>query len=358
MGAKICSQCVMDESATEISFNEKGICNFCIEYQKKEQQRRAETLVPGMPWILYGLKKAGQNKKYDCLLGLSGGADSSLCLHILVENGIRPLTYSIDNGWNTPESDENIMRLVEGLKVPFYRYTIDIDKFRELQSAFIKSGTKNIEIPTDHILMASTYEMAIKYGIKYIISGGNHATEGIMPQSYGYEPKDLRFIRAIYKKFTGKNLKGLPTISLPQYLFYRFIGGIKIINLLDYYDYNREKAKELLKEKYGWKDYHRKHNESRFTHWFQECYLPKVWGIDKRKPHLSSMINSGQITREQALEELKTPLDGCKYTEEIMGKLGIPQEASFDKRDYRDYLNNEKIYASLSKIYALYQKRK
>ena len=351
-----CVKCVLQ--AKEMRLNEKGVCNFCQEYEKREKVRKAEMLHPGLPWIWYQLKKTEQNKKYDCLIGLSGGVDSSLCLHYLKENDIRPLAFSIDNGWNTKESDENIMRLVEGLKVPFYRYTINIERFRELQAAFMKSGTKNIEIPTDHILMASTYEMAAKYGIKYIISGGNHATEGIMPQSYGYEPKDLRFIRAIYKKFTGKNLRGLPTISLPQYLYYRFVKGIKIINLLDYTDYNREEAKKLLADKYGWKDYHRKHNESIFTHWFQECYLPQVWGLDKRRPHLSSMINSGQLTKEQALEELKKPLDGCKYTPEIMGQLGIPTDAQYIRHDYKDYPNNEWLYHLLSKIYGIIRSSK
>src|SRR3990167_9163040 len=324
-----CVKCVLQ--AKEMRLNEKGVCNFCQDYEKREKVRKAEMLHPGLPWIWYQLKKTEQNKKYDCLIGLSGGVDSSLCLHYLKENDIRPLAFSIDNSWNTKESDENIMRLVEGLKVPFYRYTINIEQFRELQAVFIKSGTKNIEIPTDHILMASTYEMAVKYGIKYIVSGGNLATEGIMPQSYGYQPRDLTFIRGVYRRFMGHKLTGLPTISLLQYIYYRFVKGIKVIYLLDSYEYNREKAKALLQEKYGWKDYGEKHCESRFTQWFQNYYLPSKFGLDKRRPHYSSLINSGQMTREQALKKLEEPLEYPKLDLDISAPI----------KDYKDYKNSE-----------------
>ena len=224
----------MNISASEITF-ENGVCNFCTEYQKTEVKRKAEALHPGRIWIYYELQKAGQGKKYDCILGLSGGVDSSTCLHYLAENNIRPLLFSVDNGHNKDAADENIMRMVETLKVPFQREVLNLPVFRELQKAFILSGTRNIEIPTDHVLMALTYQMAVKHGIKYIISGGNHSTEGIMPPSYGYQARDLTHIKAIYKKFIGKELKGLPTISFPQYLYYRFVKGIRVVNLLDYY---------------------------------------------------------------------------------------------------------------------------
>lgn len=341
----------MDTSDPDIRFDEKGICNHCEEYGPKEFRRRAEMLHPGRPWIYYELKKAGEGKKYDCLLGLSGGVDSSLCLHYLVENGVRPLTYSVDNGWNTAESDENIMRLVEGVKVPFFRYVIDIPRFRELQEAFIRSGTANIEIPTDHILTASSYELAVKYGIKNIISGGNIATEGIMPESWGYQPRDLTFIKGIYRKFKGKELTGLPTFSLKQYLWHRFIRKTKIIYLLDFYEYNREKAKQLLNQNYGWLDYGEKHCESIFTKWFQECYLPIIFGFDKRRPHYSSLINSGQMIRDQAIQKMEEPLIACRLSSEILAKLNIPRLEIFPKKTYKDYPNAEWQWNLLSKLY-------
>ena len=349
MEHKVCNNCVMDTSAEEITFNEKGICNFCIEYQKKEKVRKAEFLHPGRHWIFHELRK---QKGYSCLLGLSGGIDSSMCLHYLMaENGIKPLCFSIDNGWNDSKADENIMRMVEKLKVPFYRFTINLKEFSDLQIAFVKAGVKNIEIPTDHILMAATYKMAMDNGIKYIISGGNLATEGIMPPSYGYEARDLTHIKAIFKKFMNRKLKDLPTISLFQYLYCRFIKGIKIINLLDFYDYKREEAKKLLAAEYGWKDYYEKHEESIYTKWFQNFYLPVKFQLDKRRPHYSSMINSGQMTRKEAMEKLAKPL---KYPQ-----LGCEERVlKYEKRSHFDYPTNLWLWSLFSNIYGIISNRK
>ena len=286
---------------------------------------------------------------YSCLIGLSGGVDSATVLHKMVtEHGLRPLCFSVDTGWNKPQSDDNILRMVEKLKVPFYRYTIDLKEFADLQMAFVRAGVKNIEIPTDHILMATTYEMASKYGIKYIMSGGNMATEGIMPPDYGYEARDLTHIKAIFKKFMGRRMKGLPTISLPKYLYYRFIKGIKIIQPLDFGEYNRKEAIELLEKEYGWKSTGDKHCENIFTQWHMNFYLPKKFGLDKRRPHLSSMINSGQITRAEALEELKKPL--------MYPELGCEEKVlSYEVHDYMEYPTNLWIYNLLAKTYAYFR---
>jgi hypothetical protein len=297
-----------------------------------------------LPKIIHKIKEDGHRNDYDCLIGLSGGVDSSLTLHYIMELGLRPLTFSIDNGWNTPESDENIMRMVETLKVPFYRYTIDTEKFKELQTAFIYSQTPNIEIPTDHILMASTYEMAEKYNIKHIISGGNIATESIMPKSWGYNARDLKFINSVYKRFTGKKLSGLPVISFYQFIRARFLKSISITNLLDYYDYNRAEAIKLLEEKYGWKNYGNKHEENEFTKWFQNCYLPQKFGIDKRKAHFSSMINSKQMTKEEALVKLQEPFEF---------KEVFKLEGSFIPKSHRDYPNHEWLWNLFTGIYKI-----
>ncbi len=334
----------MDLSDPDIAFDVNGICDHCYEYQAKDKQRKRQQT--DLPWIYHNIKEAGAKGEYDCLLGLSGGADSSLCLHYLIENGIRPLTFTIDNGWNTKEADENIMRLVEGLKVSFFRYTIDTEKFKELQTAFIQSKTANIEIPTDHILMAATYEIARKYKIKWIISGGNLATEGVMPTAWGYNANDLKFIRSIYRKFTKHELNGLPQLSLRAYLWNRFIKKIRIVNLLDYYDYNRKQAIQLLYDKYGYKNYGEKHYESRFTQWFQAFYLPYYFGFDKRKAHYSSLINSNQMTRQQALKELAQPLEFPEI---------IQLDGPFKRQSYKDYPNSQWIRNLLSKIYARFK---
>ena len=326
----------MDSTDPDITFTE-GVCNHCLAYDRNEKVRQEESK------RIKEVYAAMKGEKYDCILGLSGGVDSSLCLHYLVRNGKRPLCFSVDNGWNTPESDENIMRLVEGLKVPFFRYTIDLDTFRNLQSAFIQSGTANIEIPTDHIIGATAYEMANKYGIKTIVSGGNLATESIMPAAWGYNPGDLVFIKDVYKKFTGKKLKGLPLLPLWKYNYYRWVKRIKTVPLLDYYEYNREGAKRILETEYGWKDYGEKHNESVFTSWFQSFYLFEKFGYDKRKAHYSSLINSGQMTKKEAIELL--------MKEPIYPKLGIELKVmKYPRKTYKDYKNNEKIFKAISRL--------
>ena len=341
----VCSRCVMDTTDPDITFNEKGWCNHCTEFIEKEKQRQLDKTK--LPWLLHRIRKSG--KKYDCLIGLSGGVDSSLTLHYLVENGLKPYAYSVDNGWNTPESDENIMRLVETLKVPFYRYVLDSDKFLELQASFLEASVANVEIPTDHMLMASSYETAVKNDIKYIVSGGNLATEGIMPKAWGYQARDLKHIKAVYKYFTRRELTGLPVISLLNYLYYRFIKRIEVVNLLDYYEYNREEAKKLLNEKYGWKDYGEKHCESAFTVWFQNYYLPTKFNYDKRKPHYSSMINSGQMTREDAMRKLTAVL-------EYPAIMTRKHYMKYPKKTYKHYPNSEFYWNLLSKIYGYIHK--
>lgn len=320
---------MISDGDPEFSVDSNGLCNYCRFAASQANDRRVAYLK--RPWVMDQIRKAGEGKEYDCLVGISGGVDSSYVLHLLKENGLRPLAFSVDNGWNTKESDENMMRMVEGLQVPFIRYKIDLGAFKRLQRAFIQAGVKNIEIPTDHMLYAATYEMANKYGIKMIISGGNWQTEGTMPKSYGYNATDLTHIQSI------GDTKGLPTLSLLKYLYYRNIKRIRVINLLDFVDYNREKAIETLKKLYGYKPYGEKHSENIFTKWFQDVYLPEKFGIDKRRPHLSSLIHSGQITRKQAMQQLEHFQGGAGFTNEIIFDWKI-----FPKHEYTDYPTNEK----------------
>lgn len=344
-----CTHCIMttNEDPT-ITFDTKGVCNHCHSFEERNKKRRIDK--QELPWIVYEMKKAGRGKKYDCLLGLSGGVDSSMCLHYLIEQGLRPLCFSVDNGWQTPEAQENIMKLVEGLKVPYYRYNLNLEAFRDLQRAFIQSGLKNIEVPTDHVLMAATYEVARQYGIKYIISGGNLATESIMPEHFGYNARDLTHVRGVYKTITGKKLTGVPTISLLQYLWNRFIKKIKIVNLLDYYEYHREEAINLLTEKYGYKPYGEKHSESIFTKWFQDTYLYYFHGLDKRVPHYASLINSGQMKRQEALRLLQS------QPKKTWLPFNMPTTVNGQpfqkKQSHIDFPNSEKWWNRFSKIYA------
>ena len=324
----------MDKTAEEIVFTETG-CNFCDTAWKLRPEHFDELQRDGYADVK--LPELKTNKKYDVLLGLSGGVDSSFCLHLLCKLGVRPLVFSIDNGWNDPKADENIMRMVEKLKVPFYRYTINLDVFRDLQASFMRAGQKNLEIPTDHILMASSYELASKYGIKTIISGGNWATESIMPESWGYQARDLRHIKDVYRKHSQKTLRGIPTCGLFKFNYYKWIRGIRTINLLDYFTYNREEAIKTLEKEYGYQSYGEKHCESVFTQWFQNFYLYEKYGIDKRKAHLSSLIVSGQMTRDEAMVELLKP--------PVYPRLGIEERVMrYPKRPYTDFKTDEKAW--------------
>lgn len=335
----------MDGSAREIVYDENGVCNFCHQAQTALGETALQ--IGGLFNVLKDIWDAGdaaewKGGKYDCLIGLSGGVDSSFLLHKAMQMGLRPLCFSVDNGWNDPKADENILRMVETLKVPFYRYTIDIPRFRELQAAFMKAGLPNLEIPTDHILMATTFEMAARYGIKHILSGGNVATESIMPPSWGYSARDLTHIKAVFRQTMGKKLTGLPVCGLLKWNWYRWVKGIKTVYLLDYLEYNRNDAARILAEKYGWQEYGQKHCESVFTHWFQSFYLFEKFGFDKRKAHFSSLINSGQMTKAEALLELqKNP----EYPE-----LGIEQKVmKYPKRSHDDFPKDEHLYNAIAR---------
>lgn len=334
----------MDTSDPAISFDEAGVCNHCKSADTMEKKRLYEKAE--LPWVLDNIRKDGRGKEYDVLIGLSGGVDSSMALHHLVEQGLRPLCFSVDNGWNTKEADENVMRLVEGLKVPFFRYVVDLKAFKELQVAFVRSGTTNIEIPTDHILMAVTYEMAQRHKLTWIISGGNVATESIMPKAWGHNARDLGFIRSVYTTFfpKGRALKTLPLIGILGYLRARFLSGIKIVNLLDYYEYDRDAAVQLLSDRYGYRPYGEKHGESVFTKWFQNYYLPVKWGYDKRRPHLSSLIASGQMTRDKAVIALNEPL--------LSSPIDLQEWMDDGRAPVTNFKSSEWVWSFLSNLYA------
>ena len=305
MSLIFCRACVMDGSDPDIILDENGICNHCLNAQRALIECEKEK--PKLNPLIKLIKRNSKNLEYDCLIGLSGGVDSSMVLHRAVELGLRPLCFTMDNGYNDSRADANILQMVEKLGVPLYRYILDLSKFRELQKAYLKAGMINVEAIYDHLLMGATYEMASKHGIKWVLSGGNVATESIMPASWSYTARDLVNIKDIYFKMTGNKLKGgksFPLVNLWKFNWYKWVKGIKNVYLLDYLDYNRQKSVELLKKEYNYNEYGEKHCENTFTWWFQNFYLFQKFGIDKRKAHYSSLINSGQMTRNEAMDLL------------------------------------------------------
>jgi N-acetyl sugar amidotransferase len=309
---KRCQRCVMDTSATEISFDDQGVCSFCHDYDVRVQPRLAraessegEQLFAG---VIERIHQTGATLPYDSILGLSGGVDSSYLAHLASRHGLRPLALHVDMGWNTDESQANIRKLTRHLHMDLETITVDFNVMQALQLAFYRSGVKNCEIPQDHAFLAVLYRKAAEHGVRAILTGGNLATESILPRSWGYNAGDAHHLRAIHRRYGNGGLRGFPTLGfVRRYLYYPLIHGIEEIRLLDFVPYNREEAKKLLAGKYEWVDYGPKHFESVLTRFFQGYYLPTKFGIDKRKAHFSSLILSGQMTREDALAKLGEP---------------------------------------------------
>lgn len=365
-GYKMCTKTIMDTTDEDIVFDEEGICNHYYEYKKLEPYytyQGKETDIQ-LEKIIDEIKRSGKGKEYDCLIGLSGGVDSSYVAYNAKKLGLRALTVHFDNGWNSELAVKNIENIVKKLNFDYQTWVVDWEEFKDLQISFIKSSVANIEIPSDHAFLAALYRIANQYNIKYILSGSNFVTEGILPKSWGYNAKDLTHIRAIHKKFGKKKLKSYPTLGLYKELYYTYFKKIKMVRLLNYLPYVKTEAMKIIQNELDWKYYGGKHYESVFTRFFQGYILPVKFNIDKRKAHLSTLIMSGQITREQALEEIKKP----PMTEEqinddkiyVTKKLDISLD-EFDAimkekpKKYTEYANNEKIR---NIIYGIYNKVK
>lgn len=341
-----CNFCVMKNiEDPDLVIDQDGKCNHCHRAEALANQHRVDQ--QNLPWVIDDIKKRGRGRKYDVVLGMSGGADSSYALHVLNQHNVRVFAFHFDNGYNEPQADANVMKLVEATKTPLFRYTIDREKFRELYEAFIRGGVKNLEAITDHLLFAINYEMANREGVRTCVTGGNWQTESIMPKEFGEDPRDLRWIRGVYRTVTGKRLQGLPVIPLWREQYYRLVKRIKFVPILDFVDYNRQHATERLGQLYSYEYVGAKHEESRLTKWFQGFYLPQRWVLDKRRPHLSSMIHSGQITRDEALRKLALPLE--------YPTLGW-EEWNYPKRTYSDYPNSERGRRLVMKLYACAKK--
>jgi N-acetyl sugar amidotransferase len=354
----------MDTSDSRIIFDSNGVCDHCNDYYKNvlPNWRPNEQGKQELETIVNKIKKEGKGKEFDCLLGLSGGVDSSYMLHIAVkEFGLRPLVFHVDGGWNSELAVHNIQVLVDKLGLDLYTEVINWEEMKDFQLAFFKSGVPHIDIPQDHAFIATLYNFAEKYKIKYILNGGNIATECVRnPMEYLYYGTDMRQIHDIMKRFSTIEMKTNPFSSIFKHNIYlRYIKKIQVVKMLNYRPYIKEDALKLLEKEYGWTPYPQKHFESRFTKFYEGYWLPGRFGFDTRRVQYSSLILTGQMTRKDALQKLEKPAydpekidDEFKY---IATKLGIDTENlrtyfNMPKKFYWDYKNQESIFNLGAKI--------
>ncbi|MBY8164120.1 N-acetyl sugar amidotransferase [Vibrio fluvialis] len=361
---KICTRCVMDTTDSKIVFDENGVCDHCNTYLNDILPKwNPEGLDDSqLEQLAERIKKEGQGQDFDCIIGMSGGIDSSYLLYLAKEKlGLRPLVFHVDAGWNSQEAVTNIERLVDGLDLDLYTEVIDWEEMKDLQLSFFKSGVSHIDTPQDHAFFATMYKFADKHGVKNILTGGNYSTECIRnPLEWMYYQSDSRQLKDIHNQFGNKPLKRFPVTNILWHKFYLpYFKGIKVTRPLDFMKYDKEQATKLLEDKFGYQRYPQKHFESRFTRFYEGYWLPQKFGYDTRKVQFSSLILTGQMTREEALKELEKPA----MTEEqikqefefVSNKLGITTEelqSYFDapNKTYKDYKSQQGIYDIGAKV--------
>jgi N-acetyl sugar amidotransferase len=350
---QICANCVMDTSDPKITFDRRGWCDHCNTFYKQvlPKWRPNEEGRKILEKKVAKIKKAGQGRDFDCIIGISGGADSSYLTYLAKEQlGLRPLVFHVDGGWNSQIAVNNIEKLIDKLGLELFTEVIDWKEMRDLQLAFFKSGVPHIDLPQDHAFFATMYKFAEKHGIKYILTGGNISTECVRnPLDYFYYGTDLWQIRDIHGRFGQVPLATFPLSGILRHKVYlRYFRGIEVVKPLDYLPYIKKDAMRLLSEKFGWLVYPRKHFESRFTKFYEGYWLPIKFGFDTRRVQYSSLILTGQMTREEALADLaRSPYDQQTIAhdfEYISTKLGISvaelqgyMEAP--TKSYKDYKN-------------------
>jgi N-acetyl sugar amidotransferase len=354
----------MDTSDSRITFDDNGVCDHCNDFYSNVQpnwhtdERGKQQLAA----VIANIKKDGKSRDFDCILGISGGVDSSYMLHLAVkEFGLRPLVFHVDGGWNSELAVHNINVLIDKLGLDLYTEVINWEEMRDFQLAFFKSGVPHIDIPQDHAFIATLYNFADKYNIKFILNGGNISTECVRnPMEWLYYGTDMIQIHDIMRRFSTVKMKTYPFSSILRHKFYlRYVRGVKVIRPLNFRPYIKADAMKLLEREYGWKPYSQKHFESRFTRFYEGYWLPERFGFDTRRVQYSSLILTGQMTRDEALEKLSKPAydpETIQYEfNYIATKLGITSEelkGYFDmpKKFYWDYRNQESLFNLGAKI--------
>ena len=369
---QICTNCVMDTTDSLITFDKNGVCDHCNTYYREIKPNWC----PNQKGILEISKLAnkikfeGKNKEFDCIIGMSGGVDSSYLVYLAKEKlQLRPLVFHVDAGWNSQQAVNNIENIVEKLELDLYTEVIDWEEMKDLQLSFFKSGVPHIDSPQDHAFFATMYKFASMHNVKYIFTGGNYSTECIRnPLEWMYYQSDIRQLKDIHKKFGRVKLKKFPTTNILWHKFYLpYFKGIKLIRPLDFFPYQKEEATQFLVSHYDYQRYAQKHFESRFTEFYESYWLPKKFGFDTRKVQYSSLILTNQMERTEALERLKKPAYDVENIDKnfnyIANKLDIPvdellQYLEAPNKKYSDYKNQMWLYNVGAKIMRLMGKEK
>ena len=334
---QICTKCVMDTSDPNITFDEDGICSHCKSFNYADlNDFNNESILLNQINII---KKAGKGKKYDCIIGVSGGVDSSYVAYLVKKYGLRPLAIHLDNGWNSELAVQNIRRMLEILEIDLFTYVMDWEEFRDLQVSFLKSGTPDAEIPTDHAITAIIFKLAAKHNIKYLISGSNIATESIGVKAWSHGHSDWRYIKSVHKKFSNKKLKSYPHYGFLDLVYYKIVKQQKSFKILNFINYNKAEAIKELEINFDWKYYGGKHYESIYTRFYQGYYLPTKFGFDKRRSHLSSQILNGHVSREEALKELL--LDAYNPIDYQQDRIYVLKKLKLDENEFNSIMESE-----------------
>jgi N-acetyl sugar amidotransferase len=362
MHYQICSRCVTDSTDPTITFNIEGVCNHCVEAEQKLPNYRFTPAQEAENLTRLAKKVRSKNSgKYDAIIGLSGGVDSSYVTHLAKKLNLNPLIVHFDNGWNSEKSVSNIKKIIDACGFDLQTYVINWPEFRDLQRSFFKAGVVDIEILSDHAILATLFKLRRQYGVKYVLSGANYTTEHGMPLGWLWRKQDFTNIKSIHAKYGTVKIKEFPRLGSFQFQIIQAFGlGGTYLEPLNMINYSKAKAIRELEETYGWEYYGGKHYESVFTKFYQGYVLPVKFGFDKRRPHLSALIRNGEITRDQAIVELDKPiysaLEMQQDKEYVLKKLGF-METEFDDM-MREAPKSHLAYASDEWMFTLWNKYK
>jgi len=302
----ICTRCILDTTVSDITFDEKGECQYCKIHDEMDKKHPLDHgIEEKLNKITLKIKDQGKRKNYDCIVGISGGRDSTYTLLTAVKLGLKPLAVHFDNGWNSDISVQNIKKACEKLNVELYTVVADWEEFKDLQISFLKASVPDADIPTDYAIYSVLYHIANKEGVKYILNGHSFRTEGTSPISWTY--MDPMYVKSVHKKF-GKirRFKSFPHMSVLKLQYYLWIKGIREVRLMEFIDYNKKQVDKVLKTELDWEYYGGHHHENHYTKFFQSYYLPQKFNIDKRKTELSALVRSGQVNRADAILEIES----------------------------------------------------